>query len=241
MKKLFLYSVLISSTMFFASCKKQGDNVVPDLKDSLKTAYGNASDAPKGEIKDSIKGDKPGNNQNPPTTSPGTPVTCEGAVDLMAGQHTVSGNISVTSDASNLYVTYNTIDGWVLQETHLYVGDINNIPKGNGNFPYTTEGINNATSYTYTIPLSDLDGEACVAIAAHAVVVKLNEAGEEVGRETAWSNGNSIPSASNWSMYFDYCLCTEDSTGGNTGGGTDTGGDNDGDTGGDTGGPVFGG
>ncbi|MFY7671546.1 hypothetical protein ACOSP6_10730 [Tenacibaculum sp. MEBiC06402] len=98
--------------------------------------------------------------------------------DLMAGQHHVAGTVTLAVDGSNLVITYSTNSSWVLNETHLYAGDKDLIPvtrKGNpkiGKFPYKGEhdGVN---EFSYTIPISDLTGVNCFAIATHAVVTSV--------------------------------------------------------------------
>ncbi len=94
--------------------------------------------------------------------------------NFYAGQHFLAGTISVKNDANNLYVTFNTIDGWVMGQTHLYVGSLSNLPVGNsgnpniGRFPYKTAHVGNTTNFTYTIPRSSLGSQTCIVVAAHA-------------------------------------------------------------------------
>ncbi len=100
--------------------------------------------------------------------------------NLMAGQHHNAGTVSVTKDAENLLVTYETntdtssTKNWTIKATHLYVGACDAIPTtkaGNpkiGRFPYKQDHDAGTTSYTYTIPLDTLDD--CFCVAAHAVV-----------------------------------------------------------------------
>lgn len=98
--------------------------------------------------------------------------------DLMAGQHEVAGTVTVAFGISNLVVTYTTNSSWALNETHLYVGDKDLVPltkKGNpkiGKFPYKAEH-DGANEFTYTIPMSSLNGVNCLTVAAHAVVTKV--------------------------------------------------------------------
>lgn len=141
-------------------------------------------------------------------TTPSTPCGQAQVQNLMAGQNIVSGNVTVTNDATNLYVTYNTINGWQIQKTHLYVGNCNSIPTtNNGNpkiglFPMQTAHSPRVTSYTYTIPLSTLD--SCYCIAAHAEVVLVNGSGNIIQSETGWGQGVSI-GGNSWAMKFSYC------------------------------------
>lgn len=137
---------------------------------------------------------------------------------LFAGQTIDAGDVCVTIDGDNLVVTYTTKDGWLLQETHLWVGeDLEDMPqtrKGNpkiGNFPYKAEDIND-TSFSFTIPLgSVIDGftDACqfcgdgapslpqIYVAAHAAVYKVNDDGT-TQTETGWGDGDPIVDRGSW-------------------------------------------
>lgn len=134
---------------------------------------------------------------------------------LLAGQNIDAGTVNVSNDTNNLYVTYSTTNGWEMLETHLYVGDCEEIPaNGNGNpqiglFPYTTDHNPSVTSYTYTIPLSELDD--CYCIAAHTALVQYDNDGNIIASETGWAEGNQMGDGS-WAMSFEYCtqVCDED-------------------------------
>lgn len=138
-----------------------------------------------------------------PPAGCGTPVV----YDLIAGRHILAGNLSVVNDENNLYVTYNTTDGWALTEMHLYVGMLQYTPmtkKGNpipGRFPYKATFSGGKTSYTVVIPLNLLP-DNCFSIAAHAVVCKGGAC------ETAWTQDETFAErtgAANWSGFSDYC------------------------------------
>jgi len=133
----------------------------------------------------------------------------QSSTNLMAGQHHVAGSVIVENDADFLYVTYQATGNWRIKKTHLYVGACNGIPTngaGNpmiGHFPLHGNHSNpSVSSYTYTISLDDLP--ACGCVAAHAEVVRLNDAGTVVQSETAWGQGSRI-GGSSWAMKFDYC------------------------------------
>lgn len=135
-------------------------------------------------------------------------------VTLIAGQSINAGTVTVSNDADYVYVTYSTANGYHLTQTHLYVGDCALIPVTNagnpipGQFPYSGTH-NNADSYTYQVPLSAFGTGTCGCIAAHAVVVKLNAAGQVIDTQTGWGNGTRInPNGGNWGMSFGYCTCT---------------------------------
>ncbi len=110
---------------------------------------------------------------------------------LYAGQTIDVGTVTVGIDNETdyIYVKYETIDGWYIAETHVFVGtDGSQIPvnkPGNpkiGHFPYsTTHEYGDGTNVVMypTIPYET--GQAFV-VATHAVVYTLD--GQE---ETAWS------------------------------------------------------
>ncbi len=145
---------------------------------------------------------------------PPTSICTPTVVTLFAGQTINAGTVTVSNDANFIYVTYNTANGYVLTQTHLYVGDCALIPvnkPGNpipGQFPYSTTH-NNLSSYTYQIPITALPMGTCGCIAAHAVVVKLDAAGTVVDQQTGWGNGTVINPDGQWGMKFSYCSCTQ--------------------------------
>jgi len=101
---------------------------------------------------------------------------CETVTDLMAGQHHDVGDVIVTNDGDNIYVTYEILEaGWGMMESHLHVAaELSGIPqtkKGNpkiGKFNYKSSH-DMAVKYTYVVPITWPVGST-VAIAAHAVV-----------------------------------------------------------------------
>jgi len=128
--------------------------------------------------------------------------------EYFAGQHISVGSLSVTNDEENLYITYNFDGDWHSGQTHLYVGSLGNLPvNGTGNpipgqFPYSEEHDPEIQSFTYTIPLADLD--ECYIIAAHAELTSEGENGEDQ-TETGWSSGTEFPNATRWGWYSEYC------------------------------------
>jgi hypothetical protein len=141
-------------------------------------------------------------------------VAAEGGVQvqtLWAGQHIDAGTVSVDVAGSDLVVTYDTANGWSLDEVHLWVGDDRaDMPQNRrgspkiGRFPYADENLGGLTSYSFSVPLGSL-GISCPAdlsdreiyIAAHAVVS--NASG---GSETAWGDGTRFAPRGMWGMYF---------------------------------------
>lgn len=144
--------------------------------------------------------------------------TCGSAsYDLMAGQTFQSGFLAVSHDQTSLTVTFDTIDGWMLDEVQVHVGcseqDIPQTNSGNpriGNFDYKATLDPAASTYTFVI---DLDGISCLdtspdnslVIAAHAAVHLVDTDGTLLQGETAWSSGS--PSAGrSWATYSNYTV-----------------------------------
>lgn len=134
-------------------------------------------------------------------------------VDLIAGQHTVVGDVCVHHDDTELTVVYTTNGGWALTETHLAVGqDLGeyvangwvNRP-GNprpGRFPYSMSH-GRSTEVTYSVPFDDIDGGPgdVLVIAAHGGVHR-----DGSGSESVWADGERFRQRGNWAMYFEYTL-----------------------------------
>lgn len=138
---------------------------------------------------------------------------------LWAGQTNNWGNLIVSNDDVNLYVTYNSTNG-TFGTLHLWVGtDLTLLPMagnpGNpipGEFPYKFDSTG-LTKYTFTIPLSTISfytkcGDA-IYVYAHA----------DMGSETAW--GGDIfktPGKGKWyysAKYITACCTTPPPDNGN--------------------------
>lgn len=93
-----------------------------------------------------------------------------GQCDLTKG--TLVGHLAIEYYSPTATVTYNMIPGYVLTETHLYIGD-EAIPKKNNNkptlapgqYPYKHGNLGNATTDTYTV--NGLSGD--IWVIAHGV------------------------------------------------------------------------
>ena len=127
--------------------------------------------------------------------------------DLVAGQYYDSGVVNVTQLNDNLVITYATEGDWQLDATHLYIGELEDLPLNGAGNPmvgtFEHQGIHPAgtTLVIYTVP-APLPGE-CIVIAAHAEVTN-NISGIE---ETAWAAGFQISeNESSWAMGFEVCL-----------------------------------
>ena len=134
-------------------------------------------------------------------------------VTLFAGQTVDAGSMIVENDANNLYVTFSTTDPWLLSETHLHVADsLAGIPtnkKGNpqiGNFDYQRSYDPLGTEDTYVIPKVNLslDENDAIVIAAHAVVVQVDDSGTIIENETGWGAGDRFVDRGSWATYFQY-------------------------------------
>ncbi len=134
----------------------------------------------------------------------GDPTATSYQTDLMAGQHIISGIVGVDVVDDNVVVSYSTDGDWVIDETHLYIGPLSQLPttgSGNpkvGHFPYKDTFSTGVTNVEYVGP-GITEGE-CVYIAAHAVVTN-TVTGQT---ETAWGNGDPI-GGNSWAMMFEYC------------------------------------
>jgi hypothetical protein len=129
---------------------------------------------------------------------------------LVAGQNYDAGTVTVSNDASNLFVRYTTSSPWVLSEVHLDVaGSLADIPQthsGNpkpGHFAYSTIFDPEATDFTFTIPLTGFVPGQPIYIAAHAIVQAPASSG---GTQTAWGFGPGFEGA-NWATYIQYTVC----------------------------------
>jgi hypothetical protein len=122
-------------------------------------------------------------------------------VYLMAGQHYEAGWVEASADLETLTVTITVDEGWVLEETHVYVGTEPPVKSAPGRFPYKHEKLEGAQMDTYSIDLEDFDVacDAVLYVAVHAVVTRTDG---ENQTETAWGEGEYIRTGKNWAMYF---------------------------------------
>lgn len=122
--------------------------------------------------------------------------------NLIAGQNLIIGTVNFALDNGNLIVTYQTEGTWEIQETHLFVGDLADLPTnrpGNpiiGRFPYSGVHDVGTNQVVYLIP--SVQPGANLYIAAHAVVIDTLTG----ATETAWGDGEPIGGHS-WAMGFE--------------------------------------
>ena len=137
--------------------------------------------------------------------------TAASAADLLAGQHTVAGEVSVTDDGKDLIVKARMDADYAFTEVHLHAGcslkDIPTTKKGNprpGLFDYTDSGIC-SWGDTWRIPLDDLDCDGEVVVAFHAVV---NDVVGEVRGDIAGIGDLSSPAVATFSSSRDAYFAT---------------------------------
>ncbi len=144
--------------------------------------------------------------------------SCEEPVEqvLYAGQHIEAGTVLISNDEEYLYVTYDlTGTEWWLKETHLFAGDLEDVPFGNsgnpkiGHFPF--HGDHDMTQeYHFQIPIEEVSSEDCFAVIAHAALVA-KENGEITSSETAFAFGADEFGEPNefdgnrWGWFVEYC------------------------------------
>lgn len=186
MKKLRLYSifaVLLMTAGFFISCEKESNT---SIEDQMRFSTKNLIQLNENSV---------------------------GSVNIIAGQNMVIGDLLISYDADNLYVEYNTNDGWLMNEVQLWVGEsLSEMPQtrsGNpqiGRFPYTSGNLYQESYYKFTIALEDLFGnepicEQMLYFVAHSSVYKEHPDGS-IQTETGWGEGPQLTNQGSWAMYF---------------------------------------
>ena len=123
-------------------------------------------------------------------------------VNLIAGQNMVAGTVSIDATEDDLVLTYSTVDGWEIKETHMSIGDCSELTfpstgAGNpkiGKFEHATTHNESVTEVIYLINKEAISEIYCFA--AHAVVVK------QGSNETAWAEGMDF-GGNSWAMYVE--------------------------------------
>ena len=121
-------------------------------------------------------------------------------VKLVAGQTMDAGTVTVTIEDGIIEVTFETKDGWVLDETHVYVGCVKPPTHSPGGLGSTHEDLGGVTTDTHTFSWVDIaceciEGSVTLYFATHAVVSH-----NTYGSQTAWGEGEEINGG--WAMYF---------------------------------------
>ncbi|HSM05878.1 MAG TPA: hypothetical protein VK858_14770, partial [Longimicrobiales bacterium] len=115
------------------------------------------------------------------------------------------GSVRVANDEADVYVTFETTDGWEITTSHLFVGDEGDrlpVTGGGtprvGRFPWASNHVEGTTSYTYAVSRADFDAADLLTVAAHADVRR----GDQM--EGAWADGDPIGSDRSWATAFSY-------------------------------------
>lgn len=131
--------------------------------------------------------------------------------DIIAGQNTDVGDLTIHFTYDNIYVTYQTTGNWYLTETQVHIAtSLDGIPHSTGGmipgqFDYKATHDPSVQTYMVTIPMRDAWRTAgCLYLAAHCVVQRV-ENGQVVQEETGWS-GDSLYPGRNWGLYIKFCL-----------------------------------
>jgi len=179
--------ILFSIFVLFNSCEKDGINIGddPQLKKSSGLSYSSSYSAPEA-----------------------FPCGDLMQVKLLAGQTKDAGTVTVSNDEDYVYVTYETKNGYYINNAHLYVGSLQNAPINNGgnpvlgSFPVIISGVPAQTTLiTITFSAADLDADFIVA--AKAEVYKLTN-GQMTDKDGAWAEGTDFNPKGNWATYFEY-------------------------------------
>ena len=138
---------------------------------------------------------------------------------IIANETINAGKIIVETDGTNLIVTYKVDIEWQLDNTNLYLGDIDDVPThSNGtprtrSFPYRAWHSSRTNKVVYTIPLDDIDLD-CFAILGHAIVTKYDKRGNAIYCTNSWVKGKKF-SSNSWAMRSTLCKsgCTSTTDG----------------------------
>jgi hypothetical protein len=123
--------------------------------------------------------------------------------------------VTVDNDANAFVATYETVNGWRVNEVHFAAGkSLTDIPVNNkgqpapGQFPYVASGLD-TDSFSFTIPLAVIGRDASETscdraiahFAAHAVVSRTRDDGS-VQKETGWADGTRFVTRGSWAQYY---------------------------------------
>ena len=123
-------------------------------------------------------------------------------VNLIAGQHIIAGTLSINTNEDDLILTYRTSGEWTITETHMSIGDCDELTfpttgAGNpkiGRFEHSTSHSDGVSEVVYYINKDAIADSYCFA--AHAVVESAESS------ETAWAEGVDF-GGNSWAMYVE--------------------------------------
>jgi len=114
-------------------------------------------------------------------------------VDFLNSQNVEVGSVFISNNEDKLNVTFQTYGSWKLGEIHLYAGRLEDVPLNTdgsprlGNFPYGLYFSSYLNLHTFEIDI-DLFEEDFV-VAAHSEVFRLDDIGNVIQSENAWTSG----------------------------------------------------
>jgi LruC domain-containing protein len=141
----------------------------------------------------------------PTETTCGTPTV----LSLVDAQDNELGNLEISNDLENLYLSVSTNNTWFLKSTQVYIGPMSQIPlddaglPASANFPYKLTHSPLVENYILTIPLDEVD--ECSTIALFVEIARLDDNGVLLEEATAWANGEVFQEGSE-PMTYEHCL-----------------------------------
>jgi hypothetical protein len=129
-------------------------------------------------------------------------------------QHFYAGEVVVTNDDSNFFVTWNSNSDWVSKEFHMYISTEAPAKTAPAQFPHNFNLAQNVDSAEFVIPLpSDVGCNTKIFFAFHLVV---DPNGKEIcvgetcttTTEKARTEGDKVPDKwHQWANYGDFTTC----------------------------------
>jgi hypothetical protein len=152
--------------------------------------------------------------------APGLAQTCGTTTwNLIAGQTIDVGSVTVSNDATNLYVTYKLdYPGAYFGTLHLWAGsDLTNVPSNPqgtpipGQFPYHYTPPNQTTTeYTFSIPLASLGIQDVTTVCGlRLFVVTHAEVNNVNGNNETAFGGDKPGTGPRWWFYGEYFICCD--------------------------------
>lgn len=129
-----------------------------------------------------------------------------------AGQHIDSGTVTLSNTDTDLVITVDGANGWLVDAWHLYAGS-GPVPTNRagaaapGQFPHAGNPNPAQSSVTITLPLSSI-GATCgdaLNVALHTEMVKPGTSGGSQ-KETGWAEWD-VQFAKGWGGGFPYTIC----------------------------------